>query len=122
MTMTAEMAPATLPARVTRATPSVLEPMAHRFGTDVGKLTQILKATVVKGKNGADVSNEELAAFAIVANQYGLNPFTREIHAFADRGRIVPIVGIDGWAKIVNSHEQFDGCEFEELEGPDGKP
>jgi hypothetical protein len=55
-----------------------------------------------------------MAALLIVANQYGLSPWTREIYAFPDKNNgIVPIVGVDGWARIINSHEKFDGMEFE---------
>jgi hypothetical protein len=50
----------------------------------------------------------------VVANQYGLNPWTKEIYAFPDKGGIVPIVGVDGWARIINSHPQFDGMDFEQ--------
>ena len=51
----------------------------------------------------------------IVAGQYGLNPFTREIYAFPDRNNgIVPVVGVDGWARIINGNKQFDGMEFEQ--------
>lgn len=49
----------------------------------------------------------------IVSTQYGLNPFTKEIYAFPDKNNgITPVVGVDGWARIINSHPQFDGMEF----------
>ena len=52
-------------------------------------------------------------ALLIVADQYGLNPFTREIFAFDDkRVGIVPVVSVDGWARILNDHPQFDGLDF----------
>ncbi|MCZ4270932.1 phage recombination protein Bet [Maritalea porphyrae] len=58
-------------------------------------------------------SNEEFAAFLMVANEYGLNPITREIYAFPKKGGgIQPIVGIDGWMNLINSHPQMDGMEF----------
>jgi len=98
--------------------------LAKRFSLEPAKLVEVLRATVIKpDKNGKSATNEEVAAFCVVAEMYQLNPFTREIHAFAsgDKG-IVPIVGIDGWARIVNSHPDFDGCEFEEREAPDGTP
>lgn len=66
-------------------------------------------------------TDAEVAAFLIVADQYGLNPFTREIHAFSDRGIIVPIVGIDGWARIVNRQPDFDGVEFTEQRDEKGE-
>jgi hypothetical protein len=58
-------------------------------------------------------------ALLVVADQYGLNPFTKEIYAFPDKGGIVPVVGVDGWLRIINSHAQFDGLEF--LDGPADK-
>jgi phage recombination protein Bet len=55
-----------------------------------------------------------MAALLIVADQYGLNPFTKEIYAFPDKGGIVPVVGVDGWSRIINEHPQSDGFEFVE--------
>jgi len=89
---------------------SALEIMASRLGCESGKLLATLKATCFKG----DVSNEQMMALTIVANQYQLNPFTRELYAFPDKGGgIVPVVGVDGWARIINEHPQFDGMEFD---------
>jgi len=88
---------------------SALEIMASRLGCESGKLLSTLKATCFKG----DVTNEQMMALTIVANQYQLNPFTRELYAFPDKnGGIVPVVGVDGWARIINEHPQFDGMEF----------
>ncbi|SRV77635.1 recombination protein Bet [Shigella sonnei] len=51
----------------------------------------------------------------IVANQYGLNPWTKEIYAFPDKQNgIVPVVGVDGWSRIINENQQFDGMDFEQ--------
>lgn len=108
-------------AEVAKASP--LYALASRFSIEPTKLVEVLRGTVIKpDKSGKAATNEEMAAFCIVAQQYNLNPFTKEIHAFAsgDKG-IVPIVGIDGWTKIVNAHDEFDGCEFD-YEVADGKP
>jgi len=54
-----------------------------------------------------------MAALLIVADQHGLNPMTREIYAFPDKSKgIVPIVGVDGWVRIINEHPALDGIEF----------
>lgn len=72
-----------------------------------------LKATAFKGQ----VSDQQMMALLIVANQYGLNPWTKEIYAFPDKNNgIVPVVGVDGWSRIINSHPQFDGIDFEQDE------
>jgi phage recombination protein Bet len=59
-----------------------------------------------------DCSKEQVAAFLLVAKQHDLNPFTKEIFAFPSRGGIQPIVSVDGWMKLINSHPQFDGMDF----------
>jgi phage recombination protein Bet len=78
---------------------------------DGADLIGTLKATAFKGQ----VSDAQMTALLVVANQYALNPWTREIYAFPDKNNgIVPVVGVDGWSRIINSHPQFDGIEFEQ--------
>jgi phage recombination protein Bet len=80
---------------------------------DGSQLIDTLKATAFKGQ----VSDAQMTALMVVANQYGLNPWTREIYAFPDKNNgIVPVVGVDGWARIINEHPQFDGLEFEQTD------
>lgn len=92
---------------------SLVQRMANRFGVDANKMLSTLKATAFKG----DVSNEQMMALLVVAEQHGLNPWTKEIYAFPDRNHgIVPVVGVDGWSRIINTHPEFDGMDFEEAE------
>lgn len=78
---------------------------------DGAGLIDTLKATAFKGQ----VSDAQMTALMVVANQYALNPWTKEIYAFPDKNNgIVPVVGVDGWSRIINSHPQFDGIEFEQ--------
>lgn len=95
-----------------RAAPkaSILAKMADRFSVEPNKLLDTLKATAFKSEKG--VSNEQMISLLIVADQYSLNPFTKEIFAFPDKGGIVPVVGVDGWSRIINEHPQFDGVTF----------
>lgn len=72
-------------------------------------LIETLKATAFKGQ----VSDAQMTALMVVANQFCLNPWTKEIYAFPDKNNgIVPVVGVDGWSRIINNHPQFDGMEF----------
>lgn len=90
---------------------SLIAQFASRMGLDPDKMLPTLKATVFK--TDKPITNEQMAALLIVAEQYHLNPFTRELFAFPDnKGGIVPFVSVDGWARIVNEHPQFDGAEF----------
>ena len=95
---------------------SLVVTMATKYGVDADKLLPTLKATAFKIKDG-EATNEQMIALLIVANQYGLNPFTKEIFAFPDKQKgIIPVVGVDGWSRIINENPQFDGMEFAQSE------
>lgn len=87
--------------------------MAEKFGVEANSFWDTLKATAFKQRNGQAPTNEQMMALLVVADQYELNPFTKEIYAFPDQQNgIIPIVGVDGWSRIINHHAQFDGMEF----------
>ena len=90
----------------------ITDKLAARFdlGDAAGtELMQTLRQTAFRGQ----VTDAQLTALLVVANQYGLNPWCKEIYAFPDRqSGIVPVVGVDGWARIINEHPQFDGMIF----------
>lgn len=94
--------------------------LADRLGVEAtGLFMQSLKNVAFKSPN---VTNDQLMALVVVANQYKLNPFTRELYAFPDRsGGIVPIVSVDGWFRIINEHPQLDGIEYHEVTDESGK-
>lgn len=103
---------------------SALDLMAARLNIEPARLKATLQATVFRVKMPNDqyrsCSDEEFAALIIVANEYRLNPLTKQIYAFpAKGGGIVPVVSVDGWIFLMNSHPEFDGIEFNDL--PDEK-
>jgi len=90
---------------------SALAVMAGKYNVDPDKLLTTLKNTVFKG-----ATNDELMALVVVANEYGLNPLTKELYAFPGKGGgIVPVVSVDGWIRMSNDHPQCDGIEFESV-------
>lgn len=91
---------------------SLVQAMAARFGVEPEKMLTTLKSTAFKQQGDTVVSNEQMMALLVVANEYGLNPFTREIYAFPDRQGIVPVVSVDGWIRIINQHPQLRAIEF----------
>lgn len=102
---------------VTTQKRSLVDSMAAKYEMEPAAFMGAVKATCIKG----ECSNEQFAAFLMVAKEYDLNPLTKEIYAFPDRGGITPIVSIDGWMNLINSHPQFDGMEFVDNMGDDGK-
>lgn len=99
---------------MTTALATISNKLSSRFGmgNNTTEVVEVLKATAFKG--GTQVTDAQMTALMVVADQYGLNPWTREIYAFPDKGGIVPVVGVDGWSRIINEHPQFDGLEFEQ--------
>ena len=97
---------------------SILLSMATKFGMEPAAFEQTVRATC-----GCDkATKEQFAAFLLVANEYGLNPVTKEIYAFPTRGGgIQPIVGIDGWMTMANNHPAYDGITFVDRLGDDGQ-
>lgn len=90
--------------------PMLLDLMADKAGLRPQEFADTVRATCGMGKASA----EEFAAFLMVAKEYSLNPLTKEIYAFpAKGGGIVPVVSIDGWVNLVNSHPACDGFEFD---------
>lgn len=106
---------------------SLVKDMASKYGVDAGKLFTTLKLTAFRQQRGVEPTNEQMMALLIVADQYNLNPFTREIFAFPGKnGEITPVVSVDGWSRIINEQPAYDGVEFNYsdsiIEMPGAKP
>jgi hypothetical protein len=62
----------------------------------------------------------DLDRLLMLSERLGLDPLNNEIYATevmpesGKKARIVYVVGVDGWSKIINSHPQFDGMKFVE--------
>ena len=81
--------------------------LATRLQVSEAEVKQSLTQTVFKG-----ASEAQMTSLCIVANEYGLNPFVKELYAFPSQNGIVPMVSIDGWLRIINEHPQFAGMDI----------
>lgn len=96
----------------------LLDYMADKYSLNPEEFSRTVKAMC--GLSAA--TPEQFAAFLLVAKTYNLNPLIKEIYAFpAKGGGIVPIVSIDGWVNLVNSHPACNGFQFEADHSADGK-
>lgn len=98
---------------IAEAKPKLIQVFADRYQVDAAQVMTTLKSTAFRQSGDKQISNEQMMALMIVANQYDLNPFTKEIFAYPDKGGIVPVVSVDGWSRILNSNPMMDGIEFE---------
>lgn len=89
---------------------SIFDSAASDYGMGRNELTRALLETALP-KNA---TMGQCAAFLVICREFKLNPFLKQIHGFVDKdGAIRPLVGIDGWAKLVNDQPDYNGCEFE---------
>lgn len=88
---------------------SVVGDLAEQLRCRPDQLIKLLKATVFRSCR----RDEEFQMACMVAREYKLNPILKEIYAFPSQNGVVPIVSVDGWNRIMNSHPQYDGIEFE---------
>ena len=62
----------------------------------------------------------DLDRLLLLSERLGLDPLNNEIYAIevtpenVKKSRVLFVVGVDGWFKIINSHPQFDGMRFME--------
>jgi len=98
---------------------SLLTVMAEKYHMDPQTFANTVRKTAMPG----NATNEEFAAFMMVAKEYNLNPILREIHAFPKKGGgIQPVVSIDGWVSLINQNPQLDGYTFEWTNDAKGDP
>lgn len=104
---------------------NAIQKLATRLDVSPARLKETLMSTVFKVSMGNNQfrtpTDDEFTALVIVAAEYSLNPLLKQMYAFPKKGGgIEPMISVDGWIHIMNSHPQFDGIEFDYLEA-DGK-
>lgn len=93
----------------------IIEKMAAKYGLTTNAFLQTLVSEVFPrevDKKPFSPSAQQIASFLVVADQYNLNPFTKEIWPFPAKGTLIPTVSVDGWSRMINEHPSFDGMEF----------
>lgn len=96
----------------------VVQSLAEAYGVAESTLTDLFKKIVFR--DVSDVTNNDMLSAMILCNEYKLNPVLKHIHAFKSKDRVQIVIGVDGWARIINDHPQFDGVSFVDTEGAGG--
>jgi phage recombination protein Bet len=98
--------------------------LAEQWGIEESAVEAILSRSIVQTRDDdPPPSRYEVMSAGVIANRYRLDPMTNEVYFFRSRDgrRIVPIVGVDGWAKIVSRQPGYLGCEFATIMDDAGK-
>ena len=87
--------------------------IAERLGVNSKAFYDALRTKHFATKNGPELKDDDMMMLLVIVDQYRLNPLNKEIYAVLGKGgKIIPIVSVDGWSRIINEHPQFDGIEF----------
>ena len=105
--------PAPLDAAVA-ATPdrrqSITVATAAFLGVDPQKVCDLLRQVWTTTKGQPALTNAELLTGMALVSRYELDPFSREIYVTRDKkGRLMTILGIDGWIRVLDRTEHYDG-------------
>lgn len=95
---------------------TALSIVAQNTGASEEDIKNVISGMIISSKNqhGATATPAEMAVFTGVCSKYALNPLVKECAAFVSGGKLQVIVMIDGWYKMVNRQESFDGVEFDD--------
>jgi hypothetical protein len=93
---------------------TITEQTATVLGVAPSKVCSLLRNIWRTSKDQPDLTDNEMFQGMSLVARYGLDPITREIYVTKDKhGRLITIIGIDGWVKILNRTEGYDGFEQE---------
>lgn len=108
-----EVIPAMLRPMPESTNDTIVSKFAKKYGIHPQLLLPTLRQTAFRISDEKEVTDAQMLALLVVADQYDLNPFTREIFALVDKNKnVVPVVSVDGWVRIVQNHPAYMGHEF----------
>jgi hypothetical protein len=90
----------------------IVKVFAKKYGLEEASVIPMIVETAFSSVPANDVKASEVLSFMLMAEKYNLDPFMQEIRALPSFGRLVPVVGIDGWHKIINSQVNFGCSQF----------
>jgi len=105
-----------------RRVQSIRATAASYLGVPPDKVCDLLR-NVWKVSNGKEpLQDSELFMGMSMIARFGLDPIAKEIYVTRDgKGRLLNIIGIDGWVKILDRTDHYDGHEQAFHEGANGE-
>jgi phage recombination protein Bet len=107
--------------------PSIVDRSVQRSGLSYDSFVRLIIQSALSRLS--IWTQADLDRLLLLAERLGLDPLNNEIYATevasesGKKSRIVYVVGVDGWSKIINSHPAFDGMKFvESAPGDDELP
>ena len=107
---------------ITASRQSLCASAAARLGVEPNKVCSVLRNFWSTSQGQPDLTDAELMVGMSLVARFGLDPAAREVYVTRDkRGRLLTIIGVDGWIKAMLSVPHYDGHETELGWSDDGK-
>ncbi len=99
---------------------TLTEKAAASMGVPAESLLTILRGVWTTSKDEPDLTQADMFVGIGIVAKYDLDPIAREIFVTKSKGKLITIIGIDGWIKILDRTDHYDGYEMEIHEDENG--
>lgn len=99
---------------------TLTEKAAALMGVPADSLLTILRGVWTTKKGEPDLTQTDMFIGIGIVAKYDLDPIAREIFVTKSKGKLITIIGIDGWIKILDRTEHYDGFEMKLHEDSNG--
>ena len=96
---------------------SVVQLFAERYNLKKDTLFPLLQMIAPQG-----ATEDDILGFLLIAYRFDLDPWAKEIYLIKGKGgRVQPYISLDGYARIANRQQEYDGCEFSYQQNAEGQ-
>jgi len=107
--VTVEQTPLDAAIEATSRTKSITERTAHFLGVPLDKVFDALRGIWTTSKSEPPLTNAEMMVGMALVARYDLDPFAREIYVTRNKGKIMIVLGVDGWIRVLDRTDHYDG-------------
>ncbi len=94
---------------------------ASMLGVPQNKLCDLLRNIWGTSKGQPPLTDQEMWQGIAMIGRYELDPLAREIYVSRSSKGLITVLGIDGWVKILDRTDHYDGFDVEFLHDAEGK-
>lgn len=98
---------------------NIIDGSAVFLGLRPSEVFKVIRTVWTTAKGQPDLTDREIGLGLAMVARYELDPFAREIYVTRDKkGRLMIIIGLDGWIRILDRTDHYDGFEQELIFDP----
>lgn len=93
---------------------SIVSEVGSILGVDPSKVCDLLREVWHTSKDEAPLTDREMFRGLSLIARYGLDPIAKEVYVTRSKGKMLTIIAIDGWVKVLDRTDGYDGFEWED--------